>query len=189
MNYLMMILIGVGLSLNVLSVSVGQGAVLAKVRSSKLFEMGIILSLWQLVAFIIGYYVTNLRFISDVGNENPESWKLVSAVILIVIALLKIIELSVTKNGEERLSEIKLKKVFSIAAINSIYAFGAGIASGFLNFQALINGGFIAAMTFVVVLIGVILGYYKGMAPRKVYSMGSFALILIGVLAIVNYVV
>ena len=187
MNYFMMLLIGIGLSLNVLSIAVGQGAVLAKIYRSKLFEMGIILAIWQCVAFFIGYLITQIKAVSDTVIGDQEAWKLVSAIILIVLAIIKIIETARTKTVEERLSEIQFKKIFIFAAVNSIYAFFAGLACGFLNFQGYITGGFIAAMTFVVVIIGVILGYYKGMAPRKVYSMGSFALILIGILVIISY--
>ena len=187
MSYFLMLLVGIGISLNVLSVAVSQGAVLAKIKGSRLFLMGLILALWQLIMFFLGYMVTKLNYFVEALQGSSDMWKAISAVILIVIALIKILEINRTRNGEERLSTIKFKKIFLFAGLNSIYAFFAGVACGFLNLQAYITGGFIGVMTFVVVIIGVLIGYYIGMAPRKVYTMGSFALILIGILVFTNY--
>lgn len=188
MDIIMIILIGLGLAFEVLSVSVSQGSVLGDVKGRRIVLMCLMVCAWQVVALSIGYWLATLFNIEEFSPEIQMIWKLFAGIILIGLGGIKLFLIYFKKAVPEVRSDIDFKKICGIASYTSIFTLFAGFAGGMMLLNALYLGIMICATTLGIVVIGVFVGYRNGELDKRIYWTGGVLLIIAGILAIMEYV-
>ncbi len=182
-----LILAGLGLSFDVLSIAVAQGSVLGNVVAKKMVLMCLIVCGWQAIACGMGYCLSIPIAIETLTPEAQGLWSLIAAVIFIAEGGIKLYIIHHKKEVEEERQEINFGKICGIAASTSIYTFFAGFACGVLMVSTVGLGIMICVLTIVLVIIGVYVGYNNGDLHKGVYRSGGIVLIIAGALVIINY--
>ncbi len=188
MDIVMIILIGLGLAFEVLSVSVAQGSVLGDVKGRRIVLMCLMVCAWQIVALTIGCWLASLLPIEKYTHEVRMIWKLFAGIILIGLGGIKLFLIYFKKAVPEVRSDIDFKRICGIASYTSIFTLFAGFAGGLMLLNALHLGIMICVTTLGIVVVGVFVGYRNGELDKRVYWTGGILLIIAGILAIMQYI-
>jgi putative Mn2+ efflux pump MntP len=188
MDWVIVVLVCLGLAFDVFSIAVSQGSVLGKVRFRGLVFMCLIVWAWQLVTLSIGYGITALINVNELQEEIRNALQLVASTIFVGCGGIKIFLVQRRKAVPEELSDINLKKLHGIAAPISIYTFFVALGCGFLTLRYLNIFAIICVMTIAIVIWGVFVGYRNGELNKKMYWAGGIFLIGAGALVVTEYI-
>lgn len=188
MNAVMMVLIGFGLAFDVFYIAVSQGCVLGSVKAKSMTLMCLIVCGWQIVALAIGYGIARLPKVDEMAVDIKMVWTLMSALIFMILGVVKIYINNRKAAMPEVCQEIDFKKICGIASSTSIYTLFAGLACQWMGFNMIHLAIMVCAMTIGLVILGVYVGYRNGELDKRVYRSGGILLLLAGFIVIGQYI-
>ena len=175
MLFIDIFLTGVGLAMDAMAVSICKGLTMNKIIFKNIIIVALYFGMFQFMMPIFGYiggfYLATI--ITKVDN-------------IVAFILLSIIGFNMTKEGivgegNNVNSDINYKVMFPLAIATSIDAFTVGISFAFLKVNLLLSTVIIGIITFILSLIGIVIGYNFGIRFQKSSLIfGGFALIIIG---------
>lgn len=173
-------LIGVGLSMDAFAVSICKGLGMEKVNKKHTFLIGLYFGGFQALMPFLGWAM-GIRFQKYI--TAVDHW--IAFFLLLIIGGKMVIEAVREKEEEDICGEEDLpldhKEMFMLAVATSIDALAVGITFAFLNVSIVEAITIIGCTTFVLSIIGVIVGNFFGTRYRKKAEIvGGVILILIG---------
>lgn len=175
MLFIDIILTGIGLAMDAMAVSICKGLTMNKIIFKDMIIVALYFGMFQFMMPIFGYvggfYLASI--ITKVDN--------IVAFILLSIIGINMIKEGIVGEGNNVNSDINYKVMFPLAIATSIDAFTVGISFAFLKVNLLLSTIIIGIITFILSLIGIIIGYNFGIRFQKSSLIfGGFALIIIG---------
>lgn len=174
MNILDIILIGISLSMDAMSVAICKGMSETKKKVKKSIVIALYFGLFQAIMPLLGYFLArNLQILIN----KIDHW--IAFILLIIIGIKIIKDAILNENTYD--DDISLKIMLPLAIATSIDAFAIGISLSFLNVDLLFSITCIGIITFILSFIGVKLGNRIGERfGIKSQLLGGFILIVIG---------
>lgn len=178
MFFINSLLLGAGLAMDAFTVSLANGLGEPDMKKRKMFGVAGMFGIFQGVMPLIGWYCvhTFINYFSQFEKFIP--W--ISLFLLSFIGGKMLLEAK--RGGEEENPAIGFAGLFVQGIATSIDALSVGFTIAEYSFmQALISALIIAAVTFVICLVGVVLGRKFGTAlAGKASVIGGIILIIIG---------
>lgn len=178
MDYLSIILIAIGLSMDAFAVSMTSGCVMKKLRIRYALRLALFFGGFQALMPIIGWFAGSSF---KVYIEKFDHW--VAFAILLIIGLKMILEATVLEKAdkEEKPNYESVIMVFWLAVATSIDALAVGITFSLLDINIFVSSVIIGAITFILSFFGVFFGCkFGGFMEKKVEIIGGLVLIGIG---------
>ena len=173
MDFLELLLIGVGLSMDAFAVAICQGLSMTKIKWGHALTVGLYFGGFQALMPLVGYF--GGRFFADKVTRYSH-W--VAFVLLVFIGAGMIKE---SKEEEHVNADMDIKSMFILAVATSIDALAVGVTFAFLKVEIVSAVSFIGVITFVCSAAGVKIGSLFGMKYKsKAELCGGIILILIG---------
>ena len=174
MLFIDIILTGIGLAMDAMAVSICKGLTMNKIVFKDMIIVALYFGMFQFMMPIFGYiggfYLASI--ITKVDN--------IVAFILLSIIGINMIKEGIVGEGNNVNSDINYKVMFPLAIATSIDAFTVGISFAFLKVNLFFSTIVIGIITFILSLIGIIIGYNFGIRFQKSSLIfGGFALIII----------
>ena len=174
-----LLLIGVGLSMDAFAVSVCKGLAMRKVNKKQAFVIGLYFGGFQALMPFLGWAL-GTQFESYI--TSIDHW--IAFILLAFIGGKMVIE-AVKPEKEEEVKEmdppLDHKEMFMLAVATSIDALAVGITFAFLQYPIVECITIIGCTTFVLSIVGVIVGNMFGSKYQKrAEIVGGIILILIG---------
>lgn len=175
MTLLELFIIGVGLSMDALAVSICKGLSIGGSKIKGALIIGLFFGFFQGAMPIVGW-VMGKQFTHIIGAIDH--W--VAFVILAIIGG-RMIYNSIKTGGSCACGPLKLQELLLLAIATSIDALAVGVTLAFLDVKIVAAGLIIGGTTFVLSLVGVLFGSRCGNAfGNKAEMLGGGVLILIG---------
>jgi len=176
MNYYVILLTAIGLSMDAFAVAVAAGSGIIEKRTVQAIRIGFSFGLFQMIMPIAGWFLgTKLKpFISAIDH-----WVVFGILALVGLKMIRdSFDTSVCENPRVLMSGHRL---FFLSVATSIDALAVGISFAFLNYPVLLIASFIGIVTFMISAAGVFLGHYCScLWGRRAEMAGGVLLILIG---------
>lgn len=190
MNWIEMLMVTMGLSLDIFAAVECQGALVAQVKKKHLVLICALLSLWQMAALYLGSFFAQLLCRYDLRDDSLVTGRIIAAAILISLGGRLVVKAWKNDSIDERRAEdLGIRIFLRMGALASIYTLLTGVAFGFLNCDVLLMLLMIVIFTVVVVVLGMYTGYRFGFEQKtKAYIVGGILLIASGIDVIVRYV-
>ena len=176
MNYIEIILIAVSLAADAFAVAICKGLSMKKIDINKSIIVGLYFGIFQGLMPIIGYLLgtTFKDLITSIDH-----W--VAFVLLCSIGLNMIRE-SFSKEEDNCNDQVDLKTMLPLSIATSIDALAIGITFAFLKVNIIVSSSIITITTFILSVIGVILGNKFGNKYKsKAEFIGGLVLVLMGI--------
>jgi putative Mn2+ efflux pump MntP len=178
MDYISVIVIAVGLSMDAFAVSMTSGCVMKKLKVKYALRMALFFGGFQAIMPVIGWLAGSAlkRYI-----ENIDHW--IAFGLLAVIGIKMILEASVFDKDEEEKNNgnDSILLLLGLSVATSIDALAVGVTFSLLNANIFISSGIIGLITFTLSYLGVFFGCKFGsIFKKKVEILGGVVLILIG---------
>lgn len=186
MNFIELILIAIGLSMDAFAVSVCQGLSMPKINYQKTLWIAIYFGGFQAIMPLIGWLLGS-RFEQYI--VNVDHW--IAFGLLSIIGIQMVIE--ALKKDEDNLKKvysnrINHKELFLLSIATSIDALTVGITFACLQVDIVSSIVTIGICTFLLSIIGVIIGYKFGNKYKsKAEFLGGVILILIGLKVLLEH--
>ena len=166
-------LIGVGLAMDAFAVSVCKGLAMKKLDGKKAVIIGLYFGLFQAVMPVIGYLLGS-AFSSLV--QKIDHW-----IAFILLALIGINMIRESGDEENVNDSVAFRVMLVLAVATSIDALAVGVTFAFLSVRLIPAVSLIGIITFVLSILGVVLGHRAGgrLGPKAQVT-GGVILILIG---------
>ena len=167
--------IGVGLAMDAFAVSVCKGLSMKKINLKNALIIALYFGIFQAVMPIIGYML-GTTFSSFV--ESVDHW---IAFILLSIIGGNMIKESTDNEEEKRNDKVDFKTMILLGVATSIDALAVGVTFAFFKTNILLSVTIIGIVTFILSIIGVIIGNKFGdKFQNKAELIGGIILIIIG---------
>lgn len=166
--------VALGLAMDAGAVSICKGLSVEKVKPSHQIKVGLYFGGFQALMPLIGYLL-GIQFQSFI--EQIDHW-----IAFVLLALIGINMIREAMGEEEKLdASFDFKAMLPLAIATSIDALAVGVTFAFLKVQILPAICFIGAVTFVVSVLGLLIGNVFGSKYKsKAEMFGGFVLIFIG---------
>ena len=177
MQFVTILLIAVGLSMDAFAVAVCAGLTMPKVTPKKALIVGLYFGVFQAAMPIIGFFVARVFADKIIAYDH---W---IAFALLCFLGVKMILGSFKKDGGKESGEASLKpsKMLSLALATSIDALAVGVSFAFLRVSIVPAAAFIGITTLLLSMLGVKIGNVFGTRFKsKAELAGGIILILIG---------
>ena len=175
MNLIEIIVIGIGLAMDAFAVSVCKGLSMKKIDWKKAIIIALYFGIFQAIMPVIGYLL-GTAFSGFV--ESVDHW--IAFVLLAVIGG-NMIKESTDDEIEKRTDNVDVKTMTLLALATSIDALTVGVTFAFFKTNLLLAIFIIGIITFVLSIIGVIVGNKFGdKFQNKAELAGGIILIIIG---------
>lgn len=178
MNFLELLFIAIGLSMDAFAVAVCKGLSIRKVGRRQVLIVGLYFGSFQALMPLVGYFVGAL--FADMITA-VDHW---IAFFLLGIIGVNMIREGLAKNEDENLSasDLSAKAMLPLAIATSIDALAVGVSFAFLKVQILPAVGFIGIITLILSMAGVKIGNLFGTRLKaKAELAGGLILILMGI--------
>lgn len=177
MDFLVLLGIAFGLSMDAFSVSVATGCVTEKNIHSSAIRMALWFGIFQAIMPIAGYFL-GIKF--KIFLENIDHW--VASFLLFYVSGKMLFD-SIFKKDNKKECNIDTPRLLLLAVATSIDAFAIGISLSLIDkFQILPSAIFIGFTTFLFCLAGFYAGRKIGhFLEKKAEFVGAMILILIGI--------
>ena len=177
------LLLGFGLAMDAFTVSLANGLSEPNLKKLKMINIALIFAIFQGAMPLIGWVFVSkaVKYIRGFDRFVP-----IIALILLVFIGLKMIFEKEDKDEEEKDKE-KSKLTFGVLIVQgiatSIDALSVGFTIADYSFiKSLISSSIIAGVTFIICMIGVLIGKKVGMKyAKKASRLGGCVLIVIGI--------
>ena len=188
MSVLEVIIVSIGLSLDVFTVTVCTGATQHYLKKRMDFVVGIAFGGIQAIMLTIGMMITNFP-VSSIYSETFRSinqW--FSAIIFIFLGLKMIKNAMTIKSINEQRESFNYRNIFSLAFATSLDALVLGIGFALMRTEIIIDMFIIFVITGSSSIIGLRVGYRVGDKYRVAVNVcGSVILLIMGVKMILSY--
>ncbi len=179
--FIVLFLMGVGLSMDAFAVSICKGLAMRKVNKKQAFVIGLFFGGFQALMPFIGWALGS-QFESYI--TSIDHW--IAFVLLAVIGGKMVKEAVSEKDEDDKVEQmdppLDIKEMFILAVATSIDALAVGITFAFLNYPIVEAITIIGITTFVISIIGVYVGNFFGSKYKKrAEIVGGVILILLGV--------
>ena len=179
--FIVLFLMGVGLSMDAFAVSICKGLAMRKVNKKQAFVIGLFFGGFQALMPFIGWALGS-QFESYI--TSIDHW--IAFVLLVVIGGNMVKEAVSEKGGEDEVEQmdppLDIKEMFILAIATSIDALAVGITFAFLNYPIVEAITIIGITTFVISIIGVYVGnFFDSKYKKRAEIVGGVILILLGV--------
>jgi len=182
-DLLNIIMIGIGLSMDALAVSISSGITIKKLQVRHAFKIALFFGVFQAIMPIIGWFA-GFTFRSYIMNFDH--W--IAFILLSFIGGKMVYESRIMICEEQKNDPLKLIVLFGLAIATSIDALAVGVTFAFLNVMILMPALIIGLITFSISLGGVFLGKKLGcLFEKKVELAGGLILIGIGIKILVEH--
>ncbi len=176
MNYLTILLIAFGLSVDAFAVSVSNGICIRDLKVRLAFRIALFFGLFQALMPVLGWFAGN-QLIAFIGIYS----RLLSFLILSALGL-KMIADAKRKEDKSCFNCKKLSVLFLFAIATSIDAFAVGFSFSLLSISILRPVIIIGLTTFIISLAGLWIGRKIGhFFENSIELIGGIVLILIGI--------
>lgn len=173
------LLVCIGISFDVLAVSVCYGAVVAKIEKKLLLKIMGIFTLCQTVGVMLGEMVSEIPMFKEQSAEVGIMSNACSIAILMVLGVILLYKGCRQEDTLERRSEIDFKKVWISALFASADSLFAGFSFALWSVNQIEVLVCVVLITVLAVLIGIKLGYHVGWEPKKIaYFIGAAILLV-----------
>ena len=172
------IMIGIGLSMDAVAVSLSNGLGCAQISKDKIFAMPLFFGVFQGLMPFLGYYAGRL-FANEIEQYS-------GIIILIILGFIggKMVYDGLFSKGEEACTLLTYRLLFIQAIATSIDAFAVGV--GFASMQIdIVSSVFIIGITTLILsYLALVVGkYFKSVLGSKAQVLGGIILIVIGIRA------
>ncbi len=175
MGFFEVVLIGVGLSMDAFAVSICKGLSTRKLSAKHALICGLWFGIFQALMPTIGY-VLGVQFADKI--ESIDHW---IAFILLALIGLNMIKEALEGEDEDLEPDFSFKAMLPLAVATSIDALAVGVTFAFLNVNIVSSVLIIGCTTFVISIVGVIIGHIFGTRYKaRAEIVGGIILILIG---------
>ncbi len=182
MNLIAFLLISLGLSMDTFAVSVANGAAIKVLHLNYAFRFAVFFGFFQALMLFIGW-LTGLTIANYV--QNYSHWL---AFALLTFVGLKMIYESTLLKDKSNSNGTGFWIVMGLAFATSIDALSVGISFSLLDYRIIIPVLILGIVTFTASLSGIYIGYKFGtLFEKKMVFSGGVILIIIGILAILQY--
>ncbi|MBT3354213.1 MAG: manganese efflux pump [Candidatus Scalindua sp.] len=176
MNLLSILIIAVGLAMDAFAVSITCGLTLKRLKIKHAFTIALSFGFFQGVMPMIGW-LTGVGFRNFI--YNIDHW--IAFGLLVVIGGKMIYE-SFKLESPVKNRELSWTFLLLLSVATSIDAFAVGLSFSFLKVEIITPSCIIGAVTFILSMIGVVIGKKVGhLSERKIEAFGGIILILIGI--------
>lgn len=190
MNWIEILMIAIGISMDVFAVVECQGALVARIRKKHLALIIALVSACQLVSLSAGYGGAALLIHYSVKEQQMLMGRVLAVIIFFGMAARLLLKACKNERIDERREdELTVKRFFKLSALNSIYIFLIGAAFAFLGTSMVLLLGIILVITVLCVVTGIYTGYHFGYEQKtKVYLIGAVLLVAGGIDVIIRYI-
>lgn len=186
MSYFEIFMIGIGLSMDAFAAAVCKGLSMRKASFKNIFIIALFFGGFQGMMPVAGYFL-GIQFQDYIVSFDH--W--VAFVLLLFIGGKMVLDVIKGEDDEETngiVDRLDIKEIFILAIATSIDALAVGISMAFLHVNIFGAAGTIAATTFVLSAIGVLIGKKFGAQYKdKATLSGGIILIAIGVKILVEH--
>ena len=169
------VVIGIGLAMDAFAVSICKGLSMKKINWKKSIIIALYFGIFQALMPVLGYFLGS-TFSSFV--QNVDHW---IAFILLAIIGGNMIKDSTDDEIEKRNDKVDVKTMVILAIATSIDALAVGVTFAFFEVNILLAISIIGIITFVLSLLGVIIGNKFGdKFQNRAELAGGIILIIIG---------
>lgn len=182
MDFLTIILIAIGLSMDSFAVSIANGLSINNLNLKKSILIASSLAIFQAVMPLLGWFcgIGIEKYIREIDH-----W---TAFILLSIIGTKMLYEAITNNDEEKIKELKLSSLITQSIATSIDAFAVGISFAFLNSSITFPILIIGIVTFAFSMLGLKIGKSVGnKLGKSVEFLGGLVLIGIGIKILIEH--
>ena len=183
MNLLTIILIAIGLSFDTFAVSVSTGLTISKISFGQAFRIAIILAFFQAIMPLAGWFLG-----SQVANliSNYDHW--IAFGLLTILGIKMIYESFKNNSVKTDSNNLTLPVLVGMAIATSIDALVVGVSFAFVKLNIYYTILIIGAITFLVAMIGMLLGKkVGGKFGTKMEIFGGLILIGIGIKILLSH--
>lgn len=183
MNLLTIILIAIGLSFDTFAVSVSTGLTISKISFGQAFRIAIILAFFQAIMPLAGWFLG-----SQVANliSNYDHW--IAFGLLTILGIKMIYESFKNNSVKTDSNNLTLPVLVGMAIATSIDALVVGVSFAFVKLNIYYTILIIGAITFLVAMIGMLLGKKVGVKfGTKMEIFGGLILIGIGIKILLSH--
>lgn len=174
--------IGIGLAMDAFAVSVCKGLSMKKINYKKAIIIALYFGIFQALMPVLGYFLGS-TFSSFV--QQVDHW---IAFILLAIIGGNMIKDSTDKEEEKRNDKVDIKTMLLLAIATSIDALAIGVTFAFFKVNLLSAISIIGIITFVLSIIGVLIGKKFGdKLQNKAELFGGVVLIVIGLKILIEH--
>ncbi len=173
------ILVCLGVSFDVLALSICCGSVLGELKIKDITKLALMFCMFQTGSGILGALLSYIPIFRDEADDAPRFGYVCSIIILIGVSLFLFYKGRKNEPVLERRSEINFKKYWGTAALASIDTLfaGAGVAMWPAEWWSYAIVLFV--ITVLAVYIGIYIGYRLGFEPKNIaYRIGGAVLIV-----------
>lgn len=177
--FIELFLIGVGLSMDAFAVSICKGLGMNKINKKQAVTIGLYFGGFQALMPLIGWFL-GIRFQQYI--TSVDHW--IAFILLVCIGGKMVVEAVRDRDhevAEKKDQPLDHKEMFLLAVATSIDALAVGITFAFLDTPIIEAIVIIGCTTFVLSIVGVIVGNFFGTRyKKKAEIIGGIILILIG---------
>jgi putative Mn2+ efflux pump MntP len=185
MSLIKIIGIGIGLSMDALSVSVVNGCAIKELKFKHAFRMSFFFGFFQAIMPVIGW-AAGLAFLSYI--QDFDHW--IAFGLLTIVGLKMIWESRSLKQDYSSKNCIHLPTLLMLSIATSIDALAVGLSFSILKVQIILPVVIIGAITFILCLVGVYIGNRVGhFFENKLELIGGLILIGIGIKILIEHLV
>lgn len=189
MNWLETILVTLGISLDIFAAIACKGAQLSKIEKKPLIKLCVLFAVWQTAALYVGSTAGAFLRRREPDQDGSVT-EIIAVVIFGVLGILMIVK--AWKNDvilERRNDKYAWKGLVARLALISIGTLLLGAALGFLGTAWTLLLIAISALTVIVVIAGLYVGYHFGYEQKtKAYAIGGVMLLAGAVDTVIRYV-
>ncbi|MCH4007298.1 MAG: manganese efflux pump MntP family protein [Eubacterium sp.] len=175
MHYFEILLIGIGLSMDALAVSVSKGLSLKKVRLSHMLKAGLWFGGFQFLMPVIGW------LLGGAAAKLVDRYDHWIAFILLALIGGNMIREAIHGDDEDQNDAMNAKIMFLLAVATSIDALAVGVTFAFMDVHVIPASLLIGCTTFIISAVGIRLGGILGSRfEQHAQIVGGIVLIVIG---------
>lgn len=173
------LLVCVGISFDVMAVSLCYGAKLMRIEKKKLAQMTAIFTFCQTAAVMLGEMVLFIPLFRE-NSENAESLRnACSIIILMALGVFLLYKGWKQEDIFEKCEDINFKEVWIASLIASIDSLFAGVGFALWSVNQIEVFASVIVITALAVILGVYIGYRLGWEPKKkAYYIGAAVLLV-----------
>ncbi len=178
MGIIEILLVCIGISFDVLAVSVCYGAVLMEINKANLVKVASIFCVAQVVAAALGNVFVFMPMFRDRAESSSDLYSFCSIVIMLALGLFLLYKGRKNSDMLERRSELNFRNIRVTAVLTAMDSLFAGLLFSFMDANIIVSLSCLLVVTAAAVAAGLHIGYRLGYEPKKkAYIIGAAVLL------------
>lgn len=179
MGLLEILLVCIGISFDVLAVSVCYGAVLMEIDKVKMLRMTAIFCTTQVIAATIGHLFVFMPMFRDRAESTSTLYSFCSIVMMLALGFFLLYKGRKNSDMLERRSELDFRRIRMTAMFTAVDSLFAGLLFSFMDANIFMSLICLLVVTALAVIAGLYVGYRLGYEPKKIaYIIGASVLLV-----------